>query len=217
GRVAVKLFPLISSETVKPELQILGPAMYGAAVVTGLLLWGLGIWFAFLAVVSITTQLSRARRNPGEGRLAVFNMGWWAFTFPLGSLTLLTFSLAETFDSMFFKVCSAIFTFSVLLLWIVVFLPTAIGFFRGTLFAAPCLQSLPKEYVEKMRGESRAPSRVPSRAPSPARRRGRAEERGGERVQEKAGEEREVEGTGGAMEREAGEVLRQQGGGEVLG
>ncbi|GAA5827952.1 hypothetical protein JCM11251_005663 [Rhodosporidiobolus azoricus] len=205
GRVAVELFPLISSPDVKPELQILGPAMYGTAVVTGLLLWGLGIWFAFLAVVSIATQLSNARRNPGEGMLAVFNMGWWAFTFPLGSLTLLTFSLAETFDSMFFKVCSAIFTFSVLTLWIVVFFPTAIGFFRGTLFAAPCLQSLPKEYVEKMRGESRPPSRGRSRV-----REGEAKKEGLERPGEGAREEREVEGTGAVMEREAQDVIRRE-------
>lgn len=38
--------------------------------------------------------------------------------------------------------------------------PTAIGFFRGTLFAAPCLQNLPKEYVEKVGTpkQSRPPS-----------------------------------------------------------
>lgn len=41
-------------------------------------------------------------------------------------------------------------TFSVLSLWALVFVPTAIGFFRGTLFAAPCLQSLPPQYVEKL-------------------------------------------------------------------
>ena len=41
-------------------------------------------------------------------------------------------------------------TFSVLTLWAVVFVPTAIGFCRGTLFAAPCLQALPPKYVEKL-------------------------------------------------------------------
>ncbi|GAA6008114.1 hypothetical protein JCM10207_007034 [Rhodosporidiobolus poonsookiae] len=154
GRVSTTLFPLLSSPASHPELQFLGPAMLGAGVVTGLLLWGLGIWFAFLAVVSIATQFTRRREGQeggGEGRLALFNMGWWAFTFPLGSLTLLTFSLATVFDSIFFKVCSAIFSFAVLALWTVVFIPTCVGFFRGTLFAAPCLQSLPKEYVERMR------------------------------------------------------------------
>lgn len=48
------------------------------------------------------------------------------------------------------RVCATIFTFSVFSLWCVVFVPTAIGFFRGTLFPAPCLQTLPQEYVEKL-------------------------------------------------------------------
>ncbi|BGO88458.1 Plasma membrane sulfite pump involved in sulfite metabolism [Rhodotorula toruloides] len=147
GQVATKLFPLIASPS-RPALDFLGPAMLGSAVLTGLLLWGLGIWFAFLAIVSIAAQF---RRSGTEGAgTAVFNMGWWAFTFPLGSLTLLTFSLATVFDSMFFKVCSTIMTFSVFSLWCIVFVPTCIGFFRGTLFAAPCLQALPKEYVDRL-------------------------------------------------------------------
>ena len=92
----------------------------------------------------------------------------WAFTFPLGSLTLLTYSLGTTFDSLFFKsacplfsrdlatdnptcrVVGVIMTFCVTLLWTIVFIPTALGFFRGTLFPAPCLASLPPAYVEKL-------------------------------------------------------------------
>lgn len=41
-------------------------------------------------------------------------------------------------------------TFFVTLLWTVVFIPTALGFFQGTLFPAPCLASLPPAYVEKL-------------------------------------------------------------------
>ncbi|BGP36173.1 Plasma membrane sulfite pump involved in sulfite metabolism [Rhodotorula kratochvilovae] len=145
GHVAVDLFPRLAAE--KPYLAQLGHPMLGAAVLIGLLLWGLGIWFAFLAVVSISSQFRRTKTGTGT---AVFNMGWWAFTFPLGSLNLLTISLATVFDAMFFKVCATIMTFSVLTLWAVVFVPTAIGFCRGTLFAAPCLQALPPKYVEKL-------------------------------------------------------------------
>ncbi|GAA5897798.1 hypothetical protein JCM5296_006077 [Sporobolomyces johnsonii] len=146
GRIAVQLFPKLAQH--KPELAGLGLPMLGAGVVSGLMLWGLGIWFAFLAIVSIVTQFTRGSSEMAT--LAAFNMGWWAFTFPLGSLTLLTFSLAEVFDSMFFKVVSTILTLTVFCLWIVVFIPTAVGFLRGTLFPAPCLQALPKEYVEKV-------------------------------------------------------------------
>ncbi|GAA5936323.1 hypothetical protein JCM10213_004740 [Rhodosporidiobolus nylandii] len=197
GRVAVRLFPLITTDSHTPELQFLGPAMLGAAVVLGLLFWGLGIWFAFLAIACIVRQHAAVQKTE-EGRLALFNMGYWAFTFPLGSLTLLTFSLATVFDSIFFKVCASIFTFSVLLLWVLVFIPTCLGFFRGTLFAAPCLQSLPKEYVERMRPGSGAQSRAPSR------------ERERRRSTEK-GSEREVEGTDRQLSREAREVLSEEG------
>lgn len=44
-------------------------------------------------------------------------------------------------------------TFCVTALWSIVFFPTAIGFFRGTVFPAPCLASLPPAYVEKLAGE----------------------------------------------------------------
>ncbi|POY72038.1 hypothetical protein BMF94_4908 [Rhodotorula taiwanensis] len=154
GIVANDLFPRYAAlhSQQQPYLALIAPSLLGTAVLIGLLLWGLGIWFAFLAVVSIAAQFRESGGKGKEGgtKTAVFNMGWWAFTFPLGSLTLLTFSLARIFDSIFFKVCSTIMTGAVTLLWVIVFVPTCLGFIRGTLFAAPCLQALPREYVEKL-------------------------------------------------------------------
>ncbi|GAA5974420.1 hypothetical protein JCM11641_005272 [Rhodosporidiobolus odoratus] len=208
GRVATELFPQISSASRAPDLAVLGPVMLGSAVLLGLLLWGLGIWFAFLAVVSIVTQFRKAKfRDSREGRMALFNMGWWAWTFPLGSLTLLTFSLASIFDSIFFRICATIFTLSVLLLWILVFVPTSLGFFRGTLFAAPCLNSLPKEYVEKMRPSG---SRGVSRSSSKVRKRGGAGESQGEQGGEGDGREERGREVGAQAELEvleSGEAL----------
>ncbi|GAA5869993.1 hypothetical protein JCM3774_004332 [Rhodotorula dairenensis] len=151
GIVANDLFPRYTAmHSDQPYLNLIAPSMLGSAVLLGLLLWGLGIWFAFLAVVSIAAQFRETNTTPEGKKTAVFNMGWWAFTFPLGSLTLLTFSLAKVFNSMFFKVCSAIMTGVVTALWVIVFIPTCIGFCRGTLFAAPCLQALPREHIEKL-------------------------------------------------------------------
>lgn len=62
---------------------------------------------------------------------------------PVGSLNLLTYALAQTFDSMFFKVVGTIMTFSVVSLWAAVSVPTVIGFYTGSLFPAPCLIKLP--------------------------------------------------------------------------
>ncbi|KAK4703492.1 hypothetical protein P7C70_g2726, partial [Phenoliferia sp. Uapishka_3] len=57
GRNAMSLFPLLAASqphrATFAELALVGHAMYGAGVVTGLLLWGLGVWWMFLAVVSV--------------------------------------------------------------------------------------------------------------------------------------------------------------------
>lgn len=54
-------------------------------------------------------------------------------------------SLAIAFDSTGFRVVGAAFTLAVVLLWASVAVPTAIGFWRGSLFQAPCLDRLPPE------------------------------------------------------------------------
>ena len=50
------------------------------------------------------------------------------------------------------SVVATIFTFLVFALWTVCFVPTALGFVRGTLFPAPCLSKLPPAYIEKLPG-----------------------------------------------------------------
>lgn len=44
---------------------------------------------------------------------------------------------------MFFRVVGTIMTISVISLWAFVFVPTAKGFYTGSLFQAPCLVKLP--------------------------------------------------------------------------
>ena len=61
----------------------------------------------------------------------------------VGSLNLLTFALATTFDSMFFKVIGTVMTFCVISMWAFVSVPTVKGFWTGSLFQAPCLVKLP--------------------------------------------------------------------------
>lgn len=61
----------------------------------------------------------------------------------VGSLNLLTYALATTFNSMFFKVIGTMMTFSVVVLWALVSVPTVRGFWTGSLFQAPCLVKLP--------------------------------------------------------------------------
>lgn len=165
GRVSMKLFPLLAAAYPErsgiQDLAAVGGSFYGAGIVTGLLLFGLGVFWMFIAIVSVGSHFigkfvlspalfllaytSRSR----IGRTLMFNMGWWSTTFPLGSMTLLVFSLGTSFDSAFFNILASIMTFSVTLFWLIVFIPTVMGFFAGTLFVAPCLVKLPDDVVEK--------------------------------------------------------------------
>lgn len=67
-----------------------------SGIVWGLLLWGLGIFWLFIAVVSMSTVFA-------ANGFGSFSLGLWASTFPLGSLALLTLALGDTFDALFFK------------------------------------------------------------------------------------------------------------------
>jgi C4-dicarboxylate transporter/malic acid transport protein len=76
-----------------------GPALFGGAApavamttriaVTGL--WGFGVWW-LAAAVALTVRYLRAGTLP-------FGLGWWAFTFPLGALTVATLTLARAWDT----------------------------------------------------------------------------------------------------------------------
>lgn len=54
------LFPILAAAHPENEayasLASIGSAMYGSALATGLLLFGLGLWWLFLAVVTVSTH-----------------------------------------------------------------------------------------------------------------------------------------------------------------
>ncbi|SGY20738.1 BQ5605_C016g08135 [Microbotryum silenes-dioicae] len=122
GRDAIDMLPRIASMYPDREglqqLALLGAPLLGVGLLTALVLWGLGVWWAFNAFTSVGTDLFKRR--------IAFNMGFWGLTFPLGSMTLATFSLARLFDSNFFSVLSAIMTFAVTCLAVtfLLFLPS---------------------------------------------------------------------------------------------
>ncbi|KAL6229298.1 hypothetical protein BDW75DRAFT_235321 [Aspergillus navahoensis] len=71
-----------------------------------------------------------------------FNLGWWAFTFPLGVYSTCTVQLGRDLQSRFFAVLGTIFSLCVVLLWIVVGGLTLRGIHNKALFVAPCLKDL---------------------------------------------------------------------------
>ncbi|WP_317997148.1 hypothetical protein [Vulcanimicrobium alpinum] len=63
------------SASVWPEL---GHGLYVAGVAFGLLVWGFGVYWLLMAL-AVTVRAAR-KHLP-------FSLGWWAFTFPVGTLT----------------------------------------------------------------------------------------------------------------------------------
>lgn len=62
----------------------------------GLILWGFGVWWLLMTASLLGTHW---------GRLP-FNMGWWAFIFPMGIYCAATDTLAKLTGVQFFQVCS---------------------------------------------------------------------------------------------------------------
>lgn len=158
GQVAYDLFPRLTihagADNVKTNFTShtltlpVGQALFAAGLLGALLLWSFGIWWFFLAIFTLLREISR-------GKLT-FNMGWWASTFPLGSLAICTARLAIALDSLALKVVYTIFTFLTFFVWLVVFIPTVVGFWDGSLLsrkAAPCIADLPLDPLRRESGD----------------------------------------------------------------
>ncbi len=111
-------------------IQGVGDVALGIGVIGGTILWGYGAWWLMLAVLK-TAQYAR------EGM--PFNLGWWAFTFPLGVYTLATLALARVTHLEFFSVIGGMLAICLAGFWLLVATRTLHGVWFGYLFVAPCL------------------------------------------------------------------------------
>ena len=99
-----------TSATAGTSFASLGPVLYGIGVAGGLIFWGYGLWWWSIGIL---VTLRHRRDLP-------FNMGWWAFTFPLGVFTAATYTLAHTLNSRFFLVAAVALTALLATLWTIV-------------------------------------------------------------------------------------------------
>lgn len=106
--------------------------MHGTGVVLGTLLWALGLWWLSVALLGVAKE---ARR----GSLA-FNLGFWALTFPLGTMAMATNRLALTLDSAALRIGFGVLFGADAVLWVRCAVPTAGGFITGRLLVAPDLE-----------------------------------------------------------------------------
>jgi C4-dicarboxylate transporter/malic acid transport protein len=110
----------------------IGTVARGIGLIGGLVLWGYGAWWLTMAVATTLTYL--------RGGLP-FNLGWWAFTFPLGVFTLATFALGTQTGIAAFTILGAGLSVALAVLWITVMTRTLMGAYHGRLFADPGLAS----------------------------------------------------------------------------
>lgn len=116
---------LISAQMVE-----IGHAANGVGVVGAAILCGFGLWWLVLALL-ISLRYVR------EG--LPFNMGWWAFTFPIGVYSLATLTLGRMTGVFLFEGLGAAFVLMLAAFWLIVFGRTLHGTYHGHLFVSPCL------------------------------------------------------------------------------
>lgn len=92
GADAKKNFPITTN--LDPQA---GSILYVMGFITAIILWGFGLAWMFMAIVS----LIRCRRFP-------FTMGWWSFVFPLGVFSSSTNQIAKELPSRFFKILGTV-------------------------------------------------------------------------------------------------------------
>ncbi|KAL4989672.1 voltage-dependent anion channel [Aspergillus falconensis] len=126
GNVAREVFP--QTNTLHHGT---GAVLDDVGFLLGLIMWAFGSLWLFFAIGSIL----RVKKFP-------FNLGWWAFTFPLGVYSTCTLQLGQGLPSRFFAVFGTVSSLCVVLLWMVVAGLTLRGIRNKTLFVAPCLQDL---------------------------------------------------------------------------
>ncbi|RSH85339.1 transporter [Saitozyma podzolica] len=132
----VGLFLTVPSEGVSCStgIQRVADAVYAGGMVTGMVLWGLGLCWYILAFAMVVDHVLK---NRDFFFLSKFSVGLWAITFPIGVFATATTTLASELHSPAFKVLGTILSVQVALHWLYVSCMTIYKACDGTIFAAP--------------------------------------------------------------------------------
>ncbi|UXT84469.1 TDT family transporter [Agrobacterium tumefaciens] len=111
-------------------LASVATAFGGASFLGAILLWGYGIWWLATAVL-ITLRYLR------EG--LPFNIGWWAYTFPLGVFAVATLRLSTMVPIAAIAIFGNVLVMALTGMWLPVATKTFKGALDRSLFVSPCL------------------------------------------------------------------------------
>jgi len=124
GALGMALFSQIAPGALAAsELAPLAPALAGASLLLSTLLWGYGLWWVGLA--SLISMRYFAGPVP-------FNLGWWAYVFPLGVFTLATLALADIWNSGVLHLLGVALVVALCVIWLLVALRSLAGAWRGS-------------------------------------------------------------------------------------
>ncbi|GFF30289.1 sulfite efflux pump SSU1 [Aspergillus udagawae] len=117
--------------------------VYVIGAMTALILWAFGLPWLFFACASVL----KSGRFP-------FNIGWWAFTFPVGAYAMGTCQLGRQLPSAFFKVLGTVISLIVVIHWMVISASTLKGVVSGKIFVAPGVASVQRQGKEENDSEN---------------------------------------------------------------
>lgn len=108
--------------------------VYASCLISGLILWGLGlVWYTLAMVITINHII----RNKVYMSHKSFSISWTAYTFPIGVWATASTQLAKEFDSPAFRVIATVVSVQVVLQWAYVFFMAIWKASNGTIFVAP--------------------------------------------------------------------------------
>ncbi|KAG9918667.1 sulfite efflux pump SSU1, partial [Aureobasidium melanogenum] len=136
GKAAKMIFPKL---TLLPSEA--GTILYIMGLIMGLVIWAMAIPWMCFAVGSVLRLKFRF----------LFNIGWWAFLYPVGGVASATITLSAELDSAFFGVIAEVLTAIIVLVWIICFVRTIRGAFTGELFPKPGVCELRPDSGAKVR------------------------------------------------------------------
>ncbi|CAO1631053.1 unnamed protein product [Parajaminaea phylloscopi] len=149
----------------KQQAEMMAASIYGVSIIAALLLWGLGLVWLVLAIAILLDLWIVSELH--------FNLGMWAFTFPLGVFASATCQLGKELDSAGFRVLGTVFSVIVTLLWLCIACLTLVKAIKGKIFFSPCLAEIGgepskgspgnRQYVYQPRPEKTSSSRSQSR------------------------------------------------------
>lgn len=132
GALGLILFAVNGREVLEHNgLGIFANAISGTAFFGAIMLWAYGLWWLGMALA----MTARYLRNG-----LPFNLGWWAYTFPIGVYALATLRLATVIPVPAIGIFGNTLVVGLVVIWVVVGMRTLRGAVDGTLFFDPSLK-----------------------------------------------------------------------------